>query len=382
MPRVALVTSVAIVAVLALQAVASAQTTCTVGSGETELLSATLTVGTDTDSNGNSIYGYSYSDTRGSLSPDTFTFRTATVAVDILQYIDASGESLQFEISVNGGTIPSDGLLGNNDFILCVGANTFSIDNPGISNSFSFANHGLSWSDGDSVAFKLKQAAPNNPATGAPTITGTATVGQTLMAVTTGIMDADGLSSVTYAYQWIRVDTDSTETDISGATSSTYTLVADDQGKTIKVKVSFTDDDGNSETLTSTTTAAVAANSAPTVANDIPDQTVRAGMTLTYPFPANTFSDSDGDTLTYTAAKADGTALPSWLTFSAGTRLFTGAPEAGDVGTVTVKVTASDGHGGAVSDEFDILVSNAANNAATGAVTITGTAQVGQTPTA
>ena len=37
-------------------------------------------------------------------------------------------------------------------------------------------------------------------------------------------MDADGLTGPTYAYQWIRVAADSTETDISGATSSTYTL--------------------------------------------------------------------------------------------------------------------------------------------------------------
>ena len=49
-------------------------------------------------------------------------------------------------------------------------------------------------------------ALPNTPATGAPTITGTPQVGQTLTAGTTGIMDADGLTSVSYTYQWIRVD--------------------------------------------------------------------------------------------------------------------------------------------------------------------------------
>ena len=44
-------------------------------------------------------------------------------------------------------------------------------------------------------------------ATGAPTITGTAQVGQTLTAGTTAIMDANGLTSVSYTYQWIRVAT-------------------------------------------------------------------------------------------------------------------------------------------------------------------------------
>ena len=65
-----------------------------------------------------------------------------------------------------------------------------------------------------------------------------------------------GLTSPGYAYQWIRVD-GSTEADISGATSSIYTPVAADLGKTIKVKVSFTDDASNAETLTSAATTAV-----------------------------------------------------------------------------------------------------------------------------
>ncbi len=61
-------------------------------------------------------------------------------------------------------------------------------------------------------------------------------------------------------------DNDGDETDISGATASTYTLVTADQGTTIKVRVSFTDDAGNPETLTSaaTTAVAAAANTLPT----------------------------------------------------------------------------------------------------------------------
>ena len=114
-------------------------------------------------------------------------------------------------------------------------------------------------SNGGSVSDEFDitvSAAANNLATGAPTITGTAQVGQTLTAGTTGIMDADGLTSVSYTYQWIRVD-GGTETNISGATASTYTLVTADLGTTIKVKVSFTDDASNAETLTSAATAAV-----------------------------------------------------------------------------------------------------------------------------
>ena len=130
-------------------------------------------------------------------------------------------------------------------------------------------------------------------------------------------------------------------------------------------------------------TAAASTNTAPTVANTIPNQTATAGTAFSYAFLANTFADTDtGDMLTYTATQSDDTALPSWLSFAAATRTFSGMPTAADVGTVSVKVTASDGNGGSVSDTFDIVVSAAANTLATGAPTITGTAQVGQTLTA
>ena len=79
---------------------------------------------------------------------------------------------------------------------------------------------------------------------------------ETLTASASGIADADGLTSVSYSYQWIRND-GTTDADISGATSSTYTLADADEGTTIKVKVSFTDDAGHEETLTSAATAAV-----------------------------------------------------------------------------------------------------------------------------
>ena len=112
-----------------------------------------------------------------------------------------------------------------------------------------------------SAASAAVTARSNTPATDAPTISGTAQVNETLMADVAGIDDADGLNNVSYSYQWLADDA-----DIQGATASTYTLVADDAGKTIKVQVSFTDDAGNEETRTSGPTNPVAAT-----APDAPD---------------------------------------------------------------------------------------------------------------
>ena len=106
-------------------------------------------------------------------------------------------------------------------------------------------------------------------------------------------------------------------------------------------------------------------NAPPTVANIIPDQSATVSTSFSYAFPANTFADADNDALTYSATKADGTALPTWLSFAATTRTFSGTPTAAE--TVSVKVTASDGNGGSVSDTFDITVRTAANTAPTAA---------------
>ena len=103
-------------------------------------------------------------------------------------------------------------------------------------------------------------------------------------------------------------------------------------------------------------TATPRANSVPTVTNMIPNQTAMVGAAFNYQFPENTFSDADSDRLSYTATRGDDSVLPSWLAFAKSTRTFSGTPQAGDAGTIMVKVTADDGKGGTISDSFDITV--------------------------
>ena len=220
----------------------------------------------------------------------------------------------------------------------------------------------VSYTDGEGTAESLDSddtdavANVNDAPMGSVTITGTATQNQTLTAVTSTIVDPDGPSTLSFTYQWKHAGDDA-DTDISGATSSTYVLGQDDVGEAIKVTVSWTDDGGQAESLTSVATAAVAnVNDAPKVANEIPDQTAGAGGAFSYVFPANTFSDDDGDTLTYTATTSDDMALPMWLSFTASERKFSGTPASSNIGTLSVKVTATDPSSASVSDEFDISV--------------------------
>ena len=116
--------------------------------------------------------------------------------------------------------------------------------------------------------YNLTTATANTPAAGSPTIGGTPEVGQTLTLDISSIADAEGLTnaSYTYLYQWLR-----NNAEIAGQTETTYTLVSADEGKVIKVKVSFLDDSNNQETRTSAATVAVAPrpNSPPTGAPTI-----------------------------------------------------------------------------------------------------------------
>ena len=228
------------------------------------------------------------------------------------------------------------------------------------------------------------EARPNRPATGAPTISGTAQVGETLTADTSGIADADGLTNVSYSHQWVRND-GSSDTDIENARGTTYTLVAADEGQTIKVKVSFADDAGNQEALTSTATGSVAARpnnpatGAPTIRG-----TAQVGETLT--------ADASG------IAEADGltgaTFAYQWLADDAEIAGATGSTyvlTSSEVDkAIKLRVSFTDDGGndeiltsaatGAVSPV--VQQQQASNTPATGAPTISGTGQVGETLTA
>ena len=146
----------------------------------------------------------------------------------------------------------------------------------------------------DTVSFAVQLQTSNGPATGAPVIAGTIQVGETLTADTSSISDADGLTNVSYQYQWIRNDGNS-DSEIAGATDSTYTLADDDEGNTVKVRVSFTDDAGTDESLTSPATATVSARiSSPATGVPSVTGTAQVGRTLT----ADTSGIADDDGLT------------------------------------------------------------------------------------
>ena len=103
-------------------------------------------------------------------------------------------------------------------------------------------------------------------------------------------------------------------------------------------------------------------NNTPLVTTPISDQVFIPSETKTqYSYNVSTaFIDSDQDQLTYSAKVMNGVsenALPPWLSFDAKTGVLWGAPVTSDVGNLRIKITATDGHGLSVSDQFSLDVS-------------------------
>lgn len=103
------------------------------------------------------------------------------------------------------------------------------------------------------------------------------------------------------------------------------------------------------------TTSLVLINMLPTVLNHIADQRVTQYTEFDFAFDDAMFNDPEGSTLTYSASLSSGEPLPSWITFDAASRSFSGRPDAG-AKDISVYITATDVQGGSISDEFLVVV--------------------------
>ncbi|MCA6338376.1 MAG: putative Ig domain-containing protein, partial [Phenylobacterium sp.] len=103
--------------------------------------------------------------------------------------------------------------------------------------------------------------------------------------------------------------------------------------------------------------AITAINDAPVLAEAIPDQAANQDTRFSFTVPGPAFTDVDtGDTLAYSATRADGSPLPSWLAFDAATRSFRGMPSQLDVGPLDIRVMVTDSAGATAQGVFRIAI--------------------------
>jgi hypothetical protein len=186
-------------------------------------------------------------------------------------------------------------------------------------------------------------SAPSN--TVAPAISGTQAVGNVLSATTGTWNDADN-DALTFSYQWYRAD-DSSGTNavaIGGATGSSYTLTTSDAHEYVRVVV--TADDGNSHTPTANSSWTAVNDAAP--ANSVaPSLSGTATVGNALSATTGTWSDADGDSLTYSYQwyrADDGSGTNAVAIGGATGSSYTLSSSDGNE-FVRVVVTANDGHG-------------------------------------
>ena len=195
-----------------------------------------------------------------------------------------------------------------------------------------------------------------------PTITGTAAVGQKLTAVPGTWTPAP----VTLAYQWKRGGA-----AISGATASTYSLVAADSGAAITVTVT-----GTKTGYTAVTKTSAAVTVSPALQTLMPTPTITGTTTAGGTLTANPGTWDAGTTLAYQWKKNGGT-------YISGATSKTYVLKGADAGaTITVSVTSTK-PGYSPATKTSATTAKIANGTLTGAnPTIAGTAKVGQILTA
>ena len=342
--------------------------------------SATLTAGMDAN-----IVGYRPSTslgTLGALSDPAFTHRSNAHVVRSFNLVLSGGTRLlRFLVDPDpsAGAVDTWTLIaGDAEFDLSIAGTTI----PVVRTLFNWDTPGLSWADGDKVSVGMRVR--NLAATGAPTVGGTAQVGETLTADPSGISDRNGVPEDALAYQWVAND-GTTDADIAGAAGPTYELTDSEKGKTIKVRVSFTDGDGFPEgPFTSDPTGPVAAVNYPATGAVEIDGVAQVGQTLT----ADTSGIMDGNgipedasALAYQWVANDGTTEAD-IAGAAGPAYTLTDSEKGK--TIKVRVSFTDGDGfaeGPFTSDPTAPVA-AVNYPATGAVALHGVAQVGRTLTA
>ncbi|MGL5195791.1 MAG: putative Ig domain-containing protein, partial [Chroococcales cyanobacterium] len=263
-------------------------------------------------------------------------------------------------ISDNTVTITPNNLESGTGYYIAIDA-TAIIDEVG--NAFAGIDNNTTWN------FTTADAPPEDP----PGVT----LSQTALSVTEGgatatytvVLNSQPTADVAIAFETGNqlepianitfTSTNWNQTQTITVTAIDDTEIEGDHSGTITHTVTSTDATYDGITIAQVTASITdndIANTPPVVGTPLPDNSATAGEPFSLTLPANTFSDADGDPLTFTASLENGDPLPAWLTFNPATGTFSGTPTDGDLGSLNIKVTANDGTA-FVADTFTLGVS-------------------------
>ncbi|WP_345326667.1 beta strand repeat-containing protein, partial [Novipirellula rosea] len=210
-----------------------------------------------------------------------------------------------------------------------------------------------------SASFQLTVQNVNNPPTSTAIANQTAAQGSLFnLTVTNNFSDIDAGDELTLTATRTSGAALPAWLNFSDGVFSGTPGAADVTSTPLQIRVTATDGD-NATTQRTFSLVVQDVNDAPT-SDPIDDQSAVEDAAFSFDAKvAGKFADADaGDTLTFTATKDNGTALPAWITIDPASGVLSGTPRNGDVGTVAVKVTATDPSGASSSQTFDVTVLN------------------------
>ncbi|MDP3512204.1 MAG: calcium-binding protein [Sulfuritalea sp.] len=280
------------------------------------------------------------------------------------------------EVTVTRST---SGVTPTNDLVISINGTTDTLTIQSYFFSDSYKIEGVQFDNGTVwTSTELNAAVINAQPTGNLIISGTAAQNQTV-SVTNALGDTDGLGSMNY--QWQSSLNGNAWSDVIGAVGSSFTLTEAQVGTQLRVRATYIDGHGVSETRISAATTVVAnINFAPTGTVGV-DGTATQGQALV---ASNTLADVDGlGTISYQwQSSTDGTtwaAIPG----ATGSSFTLTAAQVGQ--QVRVSASYTDGHGTAesVASIATAAIANTnANSAPTGTVGVGGTATQSEVLTA
>jgi VCBS repeat-containing protein len=204
---------------------------------------------------------------------------------------------------------------------------------------------------------------PVNDAPVVPTLAATTTnedAAPVVLSLLAGVTDPDGGAARVASFE---VAADNGRPVAASLNPATGELTIDPAqfnalqvGQTVTLTVNYAVTDGDAVVMKTTTVTVNGANDAPVATAGTQALTATEDDAFMFTLPAGTFTDVDGDTLTYSLVGA-----PAWMSINTATGVISGTPANGDVTPApeTFTVQAVDGNGGTVTKTFTVAVANA-----------------------
>ena len=330
------------------------------------------------------------------LAADSFTVPATGVLTGTLSATDSNGDSLSYGIlgGTDAGTsVSKSSNLGTLTVTKASGAYVFSPSAEGLNATATASSVDFTVTASDGTASSSKSLTVNVAGVndtplvsfGVPTEVlierggvGNAVAGLSESVVDMALLDAEGVVTLDQAGMltlgWTTTNNGTTYSragnfgtaTLSSSTNQISYVLNDNDVRTQALAQDESDGDTFTvqvkDALGLTGTSQVVfevtgANDSPEL-NPFSDRLATPGVALAFNLQAD-LKDVDTENLVVTATLADGSALPTWLSFNDATLSFSGTPGSSDLAALSILVTASDELGGSVYDSFDLTVAAA-----------------------